>query len=234
MSTEIVRYKDDCKGSQKRANIVRNYIVIPQFAMRLLPGQSFWNCCKGKYVEYDNKIDHTVYVYLIQKKANPSYEQVLVMGGHCSNKIILAASRNGQNISEPKIINMLSTESSGQTTAGGNFQNTTISENATINQQLKKAIVLVVMLAWQSRELKARLSRTIVRLSDPSQTDILCEDEITYFFGHVLANDNKWTGTPRNLEQIHTDVLKKIPDLGNMSFAKLESKYNDIVASRTL
>lgn len=217
-------YSEDCQGDSKRKNIALNYSVLPQFAMEMLPGQSFFNCCTRAIVKYEAEVEHCLYVFSIKPKVK-GFEQTLVMGHSCANLLVIEANKTGQNINLPKVINMFRV--GGGNAVSNNPSTSSIADNrASVNSQLLKAIILVVMLAWGGTNLKPKLTAIIKQLSDPNNLHKINDDQIRYFFTSILAKDRG--GNPRTLSEIHSDVLIKIPKLGKMSFKNLEEYYQEI------
>ncbi|CAM3988764.1 hypothetical protein [Arcobacter cloacae] len=219
-------YSESCRGDNARNNIVKNYIVEPQFRMSLLPNQKFHNCCTANLVEYDSNSTTELVVFKITKKSNQNFSQILKMGNDCAKKLINVSNNAGGNIQMPNMINLLSTiNGTSISSRGTSTISMPISREILVNRELLKAIFMVVFLAWEGKELSVKLTNIILRLSNPTNIDIISDDEICYFINGVLSKDQQ----NRTLEQIYNDVSSKFMKMGTMSFNNLVGYYNSIV-----
>lgn len=214
------KFSEDCKGGRRK--LIAQNPVTSKFAMKLIPGQEFHNCCKGM-TKYDPDIEHIIYVF-------ETAGQVLCMGRSCADDLIKLANQNNQNIQLPNVINLLAAGGVGG--GEGNNPAAPADINKAINNQLRKAIMLLVILAWKGKGLNTRFANIIERISNPQNTSVVIDEEVCYFYD-VLSKDQKKNinGTQRSITDVYNDVSQVVPNLGHMTFARLDSYYQSIVCN---
>ncbi len=222
-------YSKNCRGSNKKRNIAINYIVEPQFALTLLPGQKFYNCCDKQFKKYKLNSIIKLYVFDIENKKN-YYRQTLIMGEHCAKELVKIY--NNINPTTPvnlpsntnlfsQIIN-LSTNTNNTNKKQNN--NTRIRVNH-INSVLLKAIYITIFLHWNGSYISPTLTKIIRDINN--KPNIINDWGIKHFFEKVLPKDNSFC--KGDLIQIYNDIKNKFPNIQqNINFQKLIEYYHNL------
>jgi len=220
-------YSKNCRGDQKKKNIAKNYIVEPQFALTLLPGQKFYNCCDKQFKEYDANSNVKLYIFDIEHRKE-KFRQTLIMGEYCAKELIEIYNKINPTttINLPSNTNLFTQLNNSSTNnIKKSHNNSTYITNTkinSINSLLLKAIYTVIFLHWNGYYVSPKLTKIIRDIND--KPNVINDYGIKHFFEKVLPKDKSYF--QGNLIQIYNDIKNKFPYIQqNINFQKLIDYY---------